>query len=680
MRSMKMGAEKAEADFSILMTIAAQEPVVVVQCPALWNLYFSIHTNRSLDSSMKIDIAAALSFSNLQEKYPDNQRRDVQARFIRQWCANACSSAKDAREASTAIFGLCEGIISTDNITEYSRTVVSDAAVWAKITGSIVISLDAAALEAARAALGRVLSEWLCKDSMLAPLYEFPQIGKALIQQLSENVAKIEDYFTFRAKVTATNVYTACPLQSGADVNQWAQILDDAAQAANLFLSPQHQDHGSLFEKECPEAWQALLWNLAGAFTVAFGPYVTVAVKYASAQEEEDVNIKARMASNPLCVSTQLKSILDCVGKIDLAKSRLADGSHDHWRALHSWVEMRSAGSLEKTQLEDSAEHNNQVILSACGDLAWASCYESSPEVQKFVEWARTSVLPLVRQSMGAKVSEHVAVLSETLDKVACVIDKPSDVEMSGDDVARFNMAAEKLEQFSGSYDQTEAEQSMLKIRWVRAALACKAVLDQGMVPSEESVKRTLELQKHAAALLEYIASLQVTVPTVDQAGEQHATANLIERAASFKRVAQESVKAWDDQCMHLDGELRKQMGPPQMLSDPKALTDEDVYRSIAEAAKAIVSGSTFKQAGDLLTVVKSYEDQGGDTKDCRGMFSLRKSRPTARALVGYEWALTKVKTFEPTEDCDLQAHATSIEDKLKGKGFKVSMLPPHLL
>ena len=115
---MKLGIEKAEADFSVLLTVANHEPTVVLRSPSLWNLYFSIHTDRALDETLQRSISRELGFDELTLKYPEDQHIDVQKPFSRQWCSNASSSTTDVGVACQAIAKFC-GVICDPALIEH---------------------------------------------------------------------------------------------------------------------------------------------------------------------------------------------------------------------------------------------------------------------------------------------------------------------------------------------------------------------------------------------------------------------------------------------------------------------------------------------------------------------------------------------------------------------------------
>jgi hypothetical protein len=63
-----------------------------------------------------------------------------------------------------------------------------------------------------------------------------------------------------------------------------------------------------------------------------------------------------------------------------------------------------------------------------------------------------------------------------------------------------------------------------------------------------------------------------------------------------------------------------------------------------------------------------------------RGIGTLRRQRQLARQQVGFEWAITKIKSFKPDKPGSMQAHAAMIRDKLLLKGFKITDFPPFLM
>ena len=119
---------------------------------------------------------------------------------------------------------------------------------------------------------------------------------------------------------------------------------------------------------------------------------------------------------------------------------------------------------------------------------------------------------------------------------------------------------------------------------------------------------------------------------------------------------------------------------PALSLQENRLILKEDaLYMTFVQGVEALQHAGLYAQAGETLTLQKSYETKCGPLSKSIGMSRLKRMRAAAKLAIGIEWALTKIRSLKPKLPGDIEVYAKDILTKLAKKGLKVAELPAYL-
>ena len=108
-------------------------------------------------------------------------------------------------------------------------------------------------------------------------------------------------------------------------------------------------------------------------------------------------------------------------------------------------------------------------------------------------------------------------------------------------------------------------------------------------------------------------------------------------------------------------------------------LKDDALYLTFVQGVEVLQHAGHYAQAGETLSLHRSYETNCGPLSQSPGMGRLKRMRAAAKLAIGVEWALTKVRCLKPKLPDEIETSAKDILAKLAKKGLKVAELPVYL-
>ena len=119
---------------------------------------------------------------------------------------------------------------------------------------------------------------------------------------------------------------------------------------------------------------------------------------------------------------------------------------------------------------------------------------------------------------------------------------------------------------------------------------------------------------------------------------------------------------------------------PAVALQENRVILKDDVlYQTFVQGVEVLQHAGHYAQAGETLTLHRSYETTCGPLSQSPGMSRLKRTRAAAKLAIGVEWALTRVRCLKPKDQDDIEVSAKDILAKLAKKGLKVADLPIYL-
>jgi hypothetical protein len=343
--SMEAGVAKAESEFELLMTIANQEPVLQPTSEHLWDIYYDIQSNRSLDPSLKVDMARELSSDVLKLRYPPNHDYvATQQRFCQQWCANAMSKTTSAKMAKQAIGRLCNGVMDPGMLASFGPQLQDSASIWQQITNAKALTLQPAELSSLQDAVRIVESPDRCIGTVLAPLHEFPSLGRVLIDELKESCEKLTRYNAWFGQLSCNVLYTGA---SQLTTLPSEQSLSDVGKLV-LYFEGASAAFAEALAVEKPEVMDKVREAVAQVVCCA-------SVRKGLATEFVSC-VRGVLGSDAAALAPKL---VDMQKAIDFTKSTLDVNTIDSFAELSYWSKAAAAGDLARA-LDGSAKQETR--------------------------------------------------------------------------------------------------------------------------------------------------------------------------------------------------------------------------------------------------------------------------------------------------------------------------------
>jgi hypothetical protein len=136
---------------------------------------------------------------------------------------------------------------------------------------------------------------------------------------------------------------------------------------------------------------------------------------------------------------------------------------------------------------------------------------------------------------------------------------------------------------------------------------------------------------------------------------------------------------AVDGFCEELAKTISAKLPAVSLQENRQILKDDALYLTFVQGVEVLQHAGHYAQAGETLTLHRSYETNCGPLSQSPGMSRLKRMRAAARLAIGVEWALTKVRGLKPKNKDEIVASAKDILAKLAKKGLKVTELPIYL-
>ena len=136
-----------------------------------------------------------LTTAHIASSYPSGADTiEIQERVSRQAVATALSQAESKEQAVSAIRRLCEPIHQLEMTWQFSEKASLHANVLMNVVTPPPLTVNVSIVNSLRSHALIIQDEKLCAGTMLAPLYEFPEIGKVLRDDFASTLSNFTSY------------------------------------------------------------------------------------------------------------------------------------------------------------------------------------------------------------------------------------------------------------------------------------------------------------------------------------------------------------------------------------------------------------------------------------------------------------------------------------------------------
>ena len=187
-KTVQLGIDRFELDWSLLITAAMQDPVQELRNPILQDTFLKVQCENALACP---PIATYLKKSQLQKSYPADAL-DTDSKVLKclsDYIATIMSKSKSQKQAKTSTGSI---LSDKDTKTEFAESIVEQVYLLDTIVEPPSFTFEVSKLAALRSARDRLSNEKDNINAILQPLFEFPELGKVFKEEFFRFVKDFE--------------------------------------------------------------------------------------------------------------------------------------------------------------------------------------------------------------------------------------------------------------------------------------------------------------------------------------------------------------------------------------------------------------------------------------------------------------------------------------------------------